>query len=44
MHNLLHTPGTPAGHSPPSDPDEVRARAEEEHERFQAEHQGSQES
>jgi osmotically-inducible protein OsmY len=27
VHNLLHTPGSPPLHSPPSDPDEVRARA-----------------
>jgi len=27
VHNLLHTPGSPPKHSPPSDPDEVRARA-----------------
>ncbi|MBA2637536.1 MAG: BON domain-containing protein [Solirubrobacterales bacterium] len=30
VHNLLHTPGTAAGHSPPSTPDEVRERAEHE--------------
>jgi hypothetical protein len=41
VHNLLHTPGTPAGHSPPSDPAEVRARAEEEHARFEREHESS---
>ena len=29
VHNLLHTPGSPPKHSPPSDPDEVRARAEQ---------------
>jgi osmotically-inducible protein OsmY len=28
VHNLLHVPGTPAPHAPPSDPDDVRARAE----------------
>jgi hypothetical protein len=28
VHNLLHVPGTPAPHSPLSDPDDVRARAE----------------
>ena len=28
VRNLLHTPGTPPQHSPPSEPDEVRARAE----------------
>ena len=27
LHNLLHTPGSPPKHSPPSDPAEVRARA-----------------
>ena len=27
VHNLLHTPGQPPGHSPPSTPDEVRQRA-----------------
>jgi hypothetical protein len=30
VHNLLHTPDTPPGHSPPSSPDEVRERAERE--------------
>ncbi len=29
VHNLLHTPGSPPKHSPPSDPDEVRERAAE---------------
>lgn len=28
IHNLLHTPGSEPGHSPVSDPDEVRERAE----------------
>jgi len=28
VHNLLHTPGSEPGHSPVSDPDEVRARAD----------------
>ena len=28
VHNLLHTPGSDPGHSPISDPDEVRARAD----------------
>jgi osmotically-inducible protein OsmY len=28
VHNLLHAPGTPAPHAPPSRPAEVRARAE----------------
>ena len=28
VRNLLHTPGSPPKHSPASDPDEVRARAE----------------
>jgi osmotically-inducible protein OsmY len=28
VHNLLHAPGTPAPHAPPSRPEEVRARAE----------------
>ncbi|HEV2786855.1 MAG TPA: BON domain-containing protein [Solirubrobacteraceae bacterium] len=27
LHNLLHTPGSPPQHSPPSDPADVRARA-----------------
>lgn len=27
VRNLLHVPGTPAPHAPPSDPDDVRARA-----------------
>jgi hypothetical protein len=27
VENLLHTPGTPPKHSPPSDPEEVRRRA-----------------
>lgn len=27
VHNLLHAPGTPAPHAPPSEPEEVRARA-----------------
>lgn len=29
VHNLLHTPGSPPKHSPPSDPEEVRERAAE---------------
>jgi BON domain-containing protein len=29
VHNLLHTPGTPAEHAPVSTPDEVRDRADE---------------
>ncbi len=29
VHNLLHTPGSPPRHSPPSDPAEVRERAEQ---------------
>ena len=29
IHNLLHTPGSPPKHSPPSDPAEVRERAEQ---------------
>lgn len=29
VHNLLHTPGSPPKHSPPSDPEDVRRRAEE---------------
>jgi osmotically-inducible protein OsmY len=28
VHNLLHTPGSPPKHSPPSDPAEVRERAD----------------
>ena len=28
VHNLLHTAGSPPKHSPPSEPDEVRARAD----------------
>jgi len=28
VHNLLHTPGSPPEHSPPSDPAEVRERAD----------------
>ena len=28
VHNLLHTPGSPPKHSPPSDPDEVRGRVD----------------
>jgi osmotically-inducible protein OsmY len=28
VRSLLHVPGTPAPHAPPSDPDDVRARAE----------------
>lgn len=28
VHNLLHAPGTPAPHAPPSDPERVKARAE----------------
>lgn len=28
VHNLLHTPGSPPKHSPPSDPADVRSRAE----------------
>ncbi len=28
VHNLLHTPGSEPKHSPPSEPDEVRERAE----------------
>ncbi len=28
VHNLLHAPGTPAPHAPPSDPADVRARGE----------------
>ena len=31
VHNLLHAPGTPAPHAPPSDPAEVKARAEAAH-------------
>jgi hypothetical protein len=31
VENLLHTPGTPARHAPPSDPAEVRARANAHH-------------
>jgi BON domain-containing protein len=27
LRNLLHVPGTPAPHAPPSDPEDVRARA-----------------
>jgi osmotically-inducible protein OsmY len=27
LRNLLHVPGTPAPHAPPSDPDDVRSRA-----------------
>jgi osmotically-inducible protein OsmY len=30
LHNLLHTPDAPPGHSPPSSPDEVRERADRE--------------
>ncbi len=30
LHNLLHTPDQPPGHSPPSTPAEVRERAEHE--------------
>jgi hypothetical protein len=33
VHNLLHTPGSPAKHSPPSDPAEVRERAKAKSER-----------
>ena len=29
VHNLLHTPGSPPKHSPPSEPEDVRARAKE---------------
>lgn len=29
VHNLLHTPGSPPRHSPASDPEEVRERADE---------------
>ena len=30
VNNLLHTPGTEPKHSPPSDPAEVRERAEQD--------------
>jgi BON domain len=36
VRNLLHTPGSPPEHSPPSDPDEVRERTRFARERAEA--------